>query len=84
MKDHSDFYFGSWKPVTSVFGVGLLLSTMALETGVLLVSPEMERKIHAMVHTSNHAPMPSEPSTNSVLSASGTSTASMTGLTRLT
>lgn len=75
MKEHSDFYLGSWKPVTSVFGITLLCSTMALETGALLVPREIERRIHAMVHTSNHGPAPVEPKTNSALSASGNVTA---------
>jgi hypothetical protein len=80
---HSDFYFGSWKPVTSVLGVGLLSLTTGLETGVLRLSPEVERQIQAMIHTS-HAPVQLAPSTNSALSASGTSTASMTGLSSIT
>jgi hypothetical protein len=85
MENH--FYFESGKAVTSVLGVGLMCSTMALETGVLLVGPEVERQIQAMVHTSHHAPVPSEPTTNSAISASGNTTSAMltyssgTGLT---
>ncbi|MFZ0275346.1 MAG: hypothetical protein WA254_16995 [Candidatus Sulfotelmatobacter sp.] len=78
MKDHSDFYFSSWKSATSMLGVGLLSSTMALETGVLLVSPEIELRIHAMIHTSNHAPAPVEPTANSPISVSGNVTAGTT------
>jgi hypothetical protein len=58
-----------------VLGMGLVSITTVAELGLLPLSADVERQIHAMVHTSSHAPVPSEPTANSALSASGNTTA---------